>query len=442
MRIAFFSALATALAFAGPVRAAAKAATAEAGLGGVTVLKQEADGKEWQLTTDKEELPAGTRIIGGLGASIVSAGGAVRATMLGDIAGLSPYPILETSLVLQEVKDAKDVDFAFAMDRGRVDLVNLKPAGLGAAKVRITVRGKTGEVVLPKQGDRVAVEIYGRWPRGVRFTKTPKETDAPAQVILVIAVKGDVELNTPNHSFALHAPPGPAMLSMDDVTDKEPQLYRLDQVPAWVDAKDDAKAAKMSAAGKKFRELAARRSVGEALEELASSDEPADRRLAVVLLGATDDLKRLGSVLALTKQPDVWDNGVIILRHWIGRGAGQDVKLYKALVTEAKYGEGEAALVLQLLHSFGESDLRRPETFQALIDLLDSDRRLVRGLAHWHLVRLVPKGDAIEFDINATPDQRTKALKAWRDLVPAGTIPGQPAPKDVLPKDQPKEKQP
>jgi hypothetical protein len=440
MRIAFFSALAAALALAGPVRAATKAATAEAGPGGVTVLKQEADGKEWQLTKEKEELPAGTRIIGGLGASIVSADGAVRATMAGDIAGLSPYPILETSLVLEEA--AKDADFAFAMDCGRVDLVNLKPAGLGAAKVRITVRGKTGEIVLPKQGDRVAVEIYGRWPRGVRFTKTPKETDAPAQVILVIAVKGDVELNTPNHSFALHAPPGPAMLSMDDVTDKEPQLYRLDQLPAWVDAKDDAKAAKMGAATKKFRELAARRSVGEALEELASSEESADRRLAVVLLGATNDLKRLGSVLALTKHPDVWDNGVIILRHWIGRGPGQDVKLYKVLVTEAKYGEGEAALVLQLLHSFGESDLRRPETFQALIDLLDSDRRLVRGLAHWHLIRLVPKGDEIAFDINATPDQRAKALKAWRDLVPAGTIPGQPAPKEGLPKDQPKVKQP
>ena len=91
------------------------------------------------------------------------------------------------------------------------------------------------------------------------------------------------------------------------------------------------------------------------------------------------------------------ENAIIVLRHWIGRSAGQDLKLYNELMEKGHFKPAEAELVLQLLHSFGDAALKKPETYEALIDFLDCDRMAVRALAHWHLERLVPAGRKIEF---------------------------------------------
>jgi len=76
-----------------------------------------------------------------------------------------------------------------------------------------------------------------------------------------------------------------------------------------------------------------------------------------------------------------------------------------------------------LLHSFSEDELRQPETFEALIDYLESERTGIRGLAHWHLYRLVPKGRSIDFDPTAPADKRKVAVDQWKKLVPKGKIP-------------------
>jgi hypothetical protein len=405
---------------AGATRAAEKVAVIGAGENGPPVLKRAGPDKPWRLAGGDEALAPGDEVLGGMGASVVSANGAVRATMAGDIAGHSPFPILETSLICSEPKGA---DLAVAMDRGRVDLVNTKKSG--AARALLTVHGKTGAIELPEPGDRVAVEIYGRWPKGTRFTKTPKETDAPALAILLIAVKGDVTVKGPERTFTLQAPPGTSMVLIDDLGDATPHVYKLDALPAWVNGEDRDKLDKARSAGKRFKELAGAKSIGEALDELVTSDDPVARRLALIVMGATDDLKRLCGAVVAAKQPDVWDNGVVVLRHWIGRCPGQDLKLYKSFTTKMPEAEAEAAL--QLLHSFSAEDLQRPDTYQGLIDYLDCDRLALRGLAHWHLVRLVPEGRTIEFDLVAGHEKRAAALKAWRALVPPGTVPGRPA---------------
>src|SRR5207249_434947 len=126
-----------------------KAAVVVAPGDGPRVLTREGPEQPWHLTSNNDPLAAGTQIVGGLGATIDSANGAVRTQLISDLCRCSPFPILETSLVLQ---DAKDADLAFIMDRGRVDLINHKKAG--AAKVKVTVRDKTGEITLPEPGDR------------------------------------------------------------------------------------------------------------------------------------------------------------------------------------------------------------------------------------------------------------------------------------------------
>src|SRR5581483_6234198 len=108
-------------------------------------------------------------------------------------------------------------------------------------------------------------------------------------------------------------------------------------------------------------------------------------------------------------------------------GPDQDRKLYDSLVQQSKFTPGQAEIVLQLLHSFSDQDLNRPETFETLIAYLGSSRPQVRELANWHLTRIVPAGKSIKYDAGASKEDREKAAKAWKQLIPDGKLP--PAPK-------------
>jgi len=400
--------------------AAEKAAVAVAASNGPILLDREGPAKPWRIVKDLDVLTGGSQIIGSVGATVDSMNGAVRASMVGDVAGLSPFPILETSFLIET---AKDVDFAFMMDRGRIDLINRKASG--AAKIKVTVRGKSAILTLPDPGDRVALEIYGRWMKGQRFIKSPKGKHEPGLALLLIAIKGEVYVKGPTRTLGVKAPPGPALMLVDDIEDTEPDIQWLDKLPAWVDASDPEIKKKVAATTNRFKELAGKKSIAEALSEMVVSEDKMDRRGAVVILGATDELKQLAEAMIATKYDDVWDNGVIVLRNWIGRGPGQDMKLYNAMI-EAKIPEADAEVIMQLLHSFSDAELRKPALYQALLDYLDNDRLAIRGLAHWHLVRLVPDGRKIEYNIHGSKEDRAIGAKAWRDLIPPGTLPGQP----------------
>jgi hypothetical protein len=123
------------------------------------------------------------------------------------------------------------------------------------------------------------------------------------------------------------------------------------------------------------------------------------------------------------KHADVRDAAVQALRAWIGRGPGQDRKLYDFLQAGPKFSKGQAAIALELLHSFGDDDLARPETYEALIADLRHARPAIRELAAWHLYRLVPAGKDIPYDPSGSDEERQAAFKAWKKLVPDGTVP-------------------
>ncbi len=392
-----------------------------------TLVRRDKPGQPWQIVDQKEALQSGELLVGLPGAQLDSANQAVRLTFHSDLQGLSPYPIHESAVRLL---NEPGTDLGIVLDRGRIDLVNQNASG--AAKVRIRVRQDTWNLTLATPGTRIALELYSLWPRGVPFRKQPAPKDVPTANLVFLVLKGNVNLEHSHYALGLSAPPGPAMIGWDSVTGQDETPERLDKLPAWAEASggSDVTIAKKKAILARFRQMMITKSPDAALEELLQSHDPLERRLAVFGMGALDNIAGLGKAIRETKYPDVWDNGILALRHWIGRGPGQDQQLYQGLIDKAGFAPIEAETVLQLLHSFGDNELARPEVYETLIEYLHHDKLAIRGLAYWHLKRLVPAGKALGYDPHGTSEARAAAIKKWKELVPEGTVPRRSEPKN------------
>ena len=93
---------------------------------------------------------------------------------------------------------------------------------------------------------------------------------------------------------------------------------------------------------------------------------------------------------------------------------------------ERKVPAADAENILQLLHSFSDADLAQPETCEVLIDYLAHARLAIRGLAYWHLYRLVPQGRKFGYNPLDPKDKRDRARAEWKNLVPTGKLPPKP----------------
>jgi hypothetical protein len=383
-----------------------------------TIFRREAPGKPWLAVAKDEELHSGDLLLGLPGAALASKNGKVRLAFRPDLSARSPLPIIETAVVLHP----SEQDLAFTLDRGRVDLTNT--AKEGTARVQLHIRDKAGEITLQAPGARLGIELFGRWPAGAPFHKDAPASEGPALAMIFLAFHGEIGLKSDRRHFTLTAPPGPAMIQWDSTSGTDPAPQNLDALPAWAKGEDNSpEAQEKKARLDEFRQLAVSKSVPAAIEALLNSDDVGKRRLAVFAMGATDDVRGLGHALANAKHLDVWDNGVIALRHWVGRGPGQDQKLYNGLIKEAGFKPKDAEAVVQLLHGFSEHDLAKPETYETLIDYLNHSRLALRGLAYWHLSRLVPAGQELKYNPLDTKEDRQKAIAKWRELVPAGQLP-------------------
>jgi hypothetical protein len=390
------------------------------------LVHRDQPGHPWQVVEPKAALRPGDLLVGLPGAQLDSANKAVRLTMHSDLQGRSPYPIHESAM---RVLNEPGADLCLELDRGRVDLVNQKASG--AAKVRVRVRQDTWNLTLATPGARIALELYSMWPRGVPFTKKPGPKDVPTANLVFLVLKGNVQLEHGRYVLGLSAPPGPAMIEWDSVTGQDASAKPLDKLPPWAEpgADADGSLAKKQAILDRFRQLMIAKSPEAALEELAQSNNPLERRLAVFGMGALDDIAGLGKAIRESKYPDVRENGILALRHWIGRDPGQDQRLYQGLIDVAKFPPIEAETVLQLLHSFGDNELARPELYDTLIEYLNHDKLAIRALAYWHLERLVPAGKKLGYDPQGSQEARAAAVKKWKELIPEGKLPPRSAPK-------------
>jgi hypothetical protein len=385
-----------------------------------TIAVRRAGQAEWHPVMANEKLGPGDLLVGFPGASIDSENGAVRMTMLSDLDRNSPYPVIENAVILHAGEGA---DLNFTLDRGRVDVTNRKENG--AARVHMRLRDDVWDLTLSDPGTRVAFETYGRWPRGVRFRKEVDPKNAPTSSLVILVLKGTAHVAHKGYQTTMHAPPGPAMWEWDSITGADESPVHLAALPAWAQSQGESSplATAKKAIIERFRESMLGKGIDQALDVFIESADVKDRTLAVFVMGALDKLPRLGKALREAKHPDVWDNGVVALRHWVGRRPGQDQILYHALMEKVGFSPHDAEAVLQLLHSFGDEDLARPETYQTLVDYLDHNTLAIRGLAYWHLYRLVPAGRAIAYNPLAPKEERDAAAKKWQELIPPGTIP-------------------
>jgi hypothetical protein len=387
------------------------------------ILRREGPDGKWQAVGEGETLSTGDLLIGLPGAALDIGGGAVRVEMVRYLD--SPYPVMEPAVVLHKTPG---FDLDFTLDRGLVEVVNRKEKG--AAKVRVRAHNATWELTLDQPKTRVLLELYGFWPNGTPFKLKPGPKDVPSASLLFLVLGGQAALKHNGKLLALHAPPGPAMIQWDNATGMDDSPQRLEKLPDWAfppkDAEGKARLEKVKATIKRFGAAVASRPIGAVVDEFLESKDPLERRVAVIAMGATDDLARLGKALREAKHADVWDNGVLVVRHWIGRGPGQDLKLYNRLIETKQYTRVQAETVMQFLHGFSETDLARPETYEMLIDYLAGDNLAIRGLAHWHLYRLVPQGRKIAYDPLAPKEARARAREEWKTLIPSGKLPPKP----------------
>jgi hypothetical protein len=373
----------------------------------------------WRLLKPGDSVHSGDQLVALPITHIDGANGAVRMDLLADLSRSSPFPVMESAVTLYASAAA---DLEFSLDRGRIDVVNTRQSG--PAKVRVRVREATWELTLESPGSTVALESYGRWPGGVPFRLKPRADEEPVTDVAVVVLKGAAELNAVTATHALGAPPGPAFYHWDSASGGDPGPRRLDKVPAWADpaSLNQPEAQARGAILNRLAERMRQESLEKVLAAAVKADDPAVRRYGVIGYGALDDLPHLFDALTDSQHPDVRDTAVQVLRHWIGRGPGQDLKLYESLLANNKLNKARAATVLQLLHSFSPADATRADTFEQLIDYLGSDSPAVRELAYWHLLRLAGSNVAVPFDSAGPEEERKKAVEAWRKLLTEGKI--------------------
>lgn len=354
------------------------------------------------------EWKAGTRLALLPGAALRSANGAVTAKDLADYDASAAVPILDTALTLNAPQEGTDLDVT--LDRGRVELRNT--AAGRPATVVVRLGGEAWSVVLESPGSRVAVDVCGRWPAGTRLLPQPTH---PGPVLLanLFVLEGAADVKMQGQTLALKAP---RQIAWDSV--HGPQAPRvLMELPPWANA-PHPHAALLEA----FRQLRTE-NANEAIARFLAADELPRRQLGIVALGANDDLRRLLQVLGSAQTLEEWNLAVTVLRHWLGRGPGQDQRFLDALRKTGDYTEAQARIILQLLFGFSAEDARQPETYEVLIDYLLHEQSAIRALAAWHLARLVPPEQAVPYVLNATAEQRQRLYEAWKNVIPTGELP-------------------
>jgi hypothetical protein len=391
-----------------------------------TFSARPAGGNIFTVVPDKGDLFAGDLLVSLPGGTLISKNGAISVKSLADFDSRSPLPILDTAFTLTEPKD-KNTDLDLTFDRGRLDFTNCRSEG--TATVRLRFWDQNWKIVLDTPGSRVAVELCGRWPAGSRFkladpSADPAKTPSPVASLVLLVLNGSVSVDVGGSTMAMKAPPGPAEVRWNSVMGTRPQPQKLEKLPDWGDPEtalsDRGKA--VAAACEKFRAARAE-NPAKAFDTFLASPDPVEQRVALVMLGALDNLDRLGKSLAGAKTLEEWNFGITVLRHWLGRCPGQDQRLYEMLSNRGGYTTNEAQIVLQLLFGFSPEDAAVPETYEVLLDYLVHEKPGIRNLAAWHLVRLAPQGKSIPFKPDGTMEEAEKTCAAWKKLIPSGELP-------------------
>jgi hypothetical protein len=390
------------------------------------LLGKSAKGTDWQVIREDQPIRKDMLVVALPDATIYSGNKAITMKMLADVGMRGPLPVFESAAFVHE---NPKVDMDVSLDRGIVVFVNEKAKG--AAKVKLRFFDQSWLLTLHSPGTTVGMEVYGRHPAGKPnfIAKDGKciLPDPPTIDLYLLVLKGDVSVLTKKQEVALDAPPGPAKIHWDNLG-KTIRVIHLDKLPPTLLPTSNAEKKLYENLCTWARRLADR-PIDAVLEESLESKNPYERKAAAVVLGALDKLGRLVDVLAASKHADARDRSIVVLRNFIGRGPGQVEKVYDFLRTIRKLNDAQAKTALHLLIGFDDEERMQPVTYEVLIDCLKHSKLAVREAARWHLIRLVPDGKKINYDADAPPEERERAIAEWRALVPAGQLPPNLRPK-------------
>ena len=381
------------------------------------------DGK-FKVADKGGAIAPGTRVVSAGSAVIMSNG--VEAELLADLTGNDPMPVETSGLTV--LKATEGFDFEFQLEPGRIDLENKKSSG--PAKVRIHAGGQKHDLELVTPGARCAIETYGRLMPGAQFDPeaSPENMIKPVGRGLMVVIKGEVAYSDHDTFMKLNQPPGRSQLNFDSKEGHEPVPTHLDKVPAWVlaDAKDPSAAKNLAMVKEIEAKLAEKGDIAAVIDEYGSSSDPAKRVAAVHLAGAVGDLARIFITVNRSPNPDVVDEAIVAVRHWLGGGPNRAKTMYDFLLkgipelmekTGGKHGgpatPAQAVVLIDLFIGFTEEQKIQPSTYKYLLKLLSNDRSAIRGLASWYLNHMVPDGVRFGFNPNDPEEARAKSVKQW-----------------------------
>ena len=273
----------------------------------------------------------------------------------------------------------------------------------------------------------------------VGFNKDPSKSEGPIMGLGLFALQGQATLKIRYDTYRLSEPRGPAQVIWNNLVGvRAPQLLEREQLPPWalrLPPRGKEGQAMRSAEEGLANRMNGKTPVELVLQETQKEPEAASRILGVYGFGATDDLPHLLDALANEKHAEVRLSAIAALRHWIGRRAENDQKLYQVL--QKKYKSSLAEIIMELLHPFTDKQKQEPETYETLIAYLNHDKLPVRELAYSHLIALVPKGMEIPYDPTGGTDQRDYSYQEWKKLIPTGKLPPSPSQKSATPASRP-----
>jgi hypothetical protein len=349
----------------------------------------------------------------------------VSLTLWGNVPEFSNWPpVLESAAMLNA--PAAEIDVDFTLDRGRVQISNEKSAA--PAHVRVRFFRETWDLTL--QGKSQAVlDLWGYYPRESGFSM---DSHRPGPVVTVdLYVQGQVALQAGARHFPLSNLSKISWsstrgdLSPPQVLAKPPEWW-TDRMAAQKDKPQLTYA--MLALLDYSTLLDKQEAVVDAVStSVRESPDPTTRAIGVLFLGALDAVPQLIEALEDRVHPEVRGSSAYALRHWMARNRDQDAELYRTFIEKRAYPKEKAAILMRLLHDVSESEARKRETFETLIDYLNHENLSIRELAFWHLAHLVPEGaNTIPYDATSDPDKRQAAVQQWKKLVAAGKIPPKP----------------
>lgn len=385
-----------------------------------TVLARETPASLWRPLMQNQEIPSQDLLIGLNDAYIESLNKAIQVRTVTDLTNHSPLPIIETAIRLNPPKDA---DLDLTLERGRIDVTSLK----AKTKVIIRFKNRVWTLTPEKAGTRFALEIYGRFPEGTRFNTRPNPEEppvGPVTTVMMVVIKGEVQRACDRCTVAMAAPPGPAEFSWDSIYGDDASPKKLEKEPDWIKDFDPTtpEGKKRLAAREVFRKTVLTKGLGEAILMLLDSPDKEIRRVGVYALGAFDQISSLGRLITNSEDAETWNHAVIALRHWLGRGEGQDQFLFKRLIDRRGYSPAHAGLTIDMLMGFSREERARPELYSLLIDLLRHERLAIRGLAYWHLQRLAPN-IKVAFNPLADKSEWEKSRAEYMKKIPSGKLP-------------------